>query len=369
MLKVGFFVPSGKLGGAEQLVKELIIGYTKNNNIPYVFFLTNNNVELFLDGIDIDKSQVYISPFKRESFGYLYLPFVCLFHTIKFGKLDFVFSTHVHLNSLVGLFRRFRIIYSKVQISRESTLIFKRFSGFRLLLFKLFYKIGYRFIPIILCQTRLMRSELIKNLPWLLDYSKILVLNNPINLDLVKNKSVIEFNKPDFDYIVSAGSLTYNKGFDILIKSFKNISIEFPNIKLLILGEGEYRSELEKLVIDLNLENRILLLGWQKNVYPYFVNAKACIVSSRIEGFPNVLLQKMACCNTIVSTLCADGIDQIPGLFTCQINDSDILERKILKALSTDNANNRLLFDNYLKRNTIDNYIAQLNEIVDEQTR
>lgn len=362
-MNLGFFLPSGTKGGAEYIFLQLILEYQNRGHKTVIFFLTKKNVDSFILDIDNNKSIIYICPVNRELYGYFFLPFFCFFHTLKYKKFSLVFSTHVHLNSLVALYRKFYLINSASHVARESTLIFKRFIGIKLLMFKFFYHFGYRFIPNIICQTELMKDELVKNLPWLSNFSNILVMTNPINLTEIKIKSILPFDKPPFEYIVAAGSLTYVKGFDILIKSFKNCLLKFPELKLLILGEGIIRKDLENLIKLLQISESVLLLGWQNNVYPFFKYSKVCVVSSRIEGFPNVLLQEMACNNSVVSTLCAGGIENIPGIYYCQTECVDQLANSIIKAIETNNNENRILFDRYLEQNSVKNYVSKLNKL------
>ena len=109
----------------------------------------------------------------------------------------------------------------------------------------------------------------------------------------------------------------------------------------------------------LGLQNRVILYGFAKNVYPIFKKAKLCVVSSRIEGFPNVLLQMMSQNNAIVSTLCAGEIANIKGIFTCENNDVASLKDAMEKGLNN-NKNNQLIFKDYLKSRSIDKFVNSI---------
>ncbi len=93
--------------------------------------------------------------------------------------------------------------------------------------------------------------------------------------------------------IVSVGRLVYEKKFDILIRSFALISNQ-TNDHLIIYGEGPLRSELEKLIVELGLLNRVVLPGIINNVADAIVNARMFILSSEVEGLPNALMEAMA---------------------------------------------------------------------------
>ena len=126
---------------------------------------------------------------------------------------------------------------------------------------------------------------------------------------------------------------------------------------MVILGEGNLRDKLQKKIISYNLENHIKLLGFVGNVYPYFKYSDLCVVSSRIEGFPNVLLQMMSQNTKIVSTKCAGGIEEIPGIFIAETNDEKSLEQAMELALRHNTTANREIFDDFLNERAIHNFI------------
>ncbi|HER24668.1 MAG TPA: glycosyltransferase family 4 protein [Candidatus Atribacteria bacterium] len=132
---------------------------------------------------------------------------------------------------------------------------------------------------------------------------------NPINFKLIGDKLLSQ--KPlKFEYILAAGRLHRQKGFDILINSFARSS--FKNlIKLVILGEGEERKNLEELILKLDLKNQVLLLGAVDNPFIYMKHAKFFIFSSRYEGFGNILLEVLACETPVVATDCETGTSEI----------------------------------------------------------
>ena len=75
----------------------------------------------------------------------------------------------------------------------------------------------------------------------------------------------------------------------------------------MILGDGPLRSELEALIIELGLEDVVSLLGYVENPLKYFARADVFVLSSHVEGLPNVLVEAMMCGCTPVSTDCPTG--------------------------------------------------------------
>jgi len=132
---------------------------------------------------------------------------------------------------------------------------------------------------------------------------------NPIDLKLINQKLIA--SKPfEFDYILAIGRLNRQKGFDILIKSFAKTNLR-KRVKLVILGEGEERKYLEKLIVKYDLKSQVLLFGKVDNPFIYMKYAKFFISSSRHEGFGNVLLEALACRAPIISTNCETGTSEI----------------------------------------------------------
>jgi len=132
---------------------------------------------------------------------------------------------------------------------------------------------------------------------------------NPIDLKLIDRKLIA--SKPfEFDYILATGRLNRQKGFDILIKAFAKTNLR-KRVKLVILGEGKERKNLEKLIVELDLKKQVLLYGKVDNPFVYMKYAKYFILSSRYEGFANVLLEVLACGTPVIVTDCETGTSEI----------------------------------------------------------
>ena len=132
---------------------------------------------------------------------------------------------------------------------------------------------------------------------------------NPLNLDYI-TKELLAPKPFEFDYILAIGRLNRQKGFDILIKAFAKSDLK-NMIKLVILGEGKERKNLEELIAELNLKNQVLLFGKVDNPFIYMKYAKFFILSSRYEGFGNVLLEALACRTPVIATNCETGSSEI----------------------------------------------------------
>jgi glycosyltransferase involved in cell wall biosynthesis len=111
---------------------------------------------------------------------------------------------------------------------------------------------------------------------------------------------------PSHPTIVSVGRLTLAKDYPTLLRAFARVAAGGED-RLLILGDGELRAELEGLVRELGLEGRVDLPGFVANPFAAMARAALFVLSSQREGMPNVLIQAMACGCPVVATDCRSG--------------------------------------------------------------
>jgi glycosyltransferase involved in cell wall biosynthesis len=114
-----------------------------------------------------------------------------------------------------------------------------------------------------------------------------------------------------FDHhILSVGTLKVQKDHATLIRAFASLPASL-NAKLTILGEGGLRAELEALVLQLGLQGKVAMPGFVVDAYPWFRSADLFVLSSRWEGFGNVIVEALECGLPVVSTDCQSGPAEI----------------------------------------------------------
>jgi len=96
------------------------------------------------------------------------------------------------------------------------------------------------------------------------------------------------------------------KGFADLIRAMRELSRK-RRARLVILGDGPLRAELEALIVELGLTDVVSLQGYVENPLKFFSRADVFVLSSHVEGLPNVLVEAMMCGCTPVSTDCPTG--------------------------------------------------------------
>ena len=143
------------------------------------------------------------------------------------------------------------------------------------------------------------------------DESKMYVLYDPIlkyrEISHLKYKKNLPDNLLNEKYLLAIGRLTKQKNFEFLIKNFKEISKKYKQFKLVIIGEGELEKKLKKQIKLFKLEEKVLLLGFQKNVYKFLKNAEVFILTSLWEEIGFVLVEASSCDVNIISSDCKNG--------------------------------------------------------------
>jgi glycosyltransferase involved in cell wall biosynthesis len=164
---------------------------------------------------------------------------------------------------------------------------------------ELLRKLTYRHADTLVVQTEAVRA-------WgeqMVRPGRVAVISNPV---LVK-PSHGEAPPNRSRTIAAMGRLDPQKGFDLLVQAFAQVAAGFPEWALVIYGEGAERGRLEHLVREYKLGNRVRFPGRTTKPHDELSQAQVFVLSSRYEGFPNALLEAMACGCAVVSFDCPSG--------------------------------------------------------------
>ena len=148
-----------------------------------------------------------------------------------------------------------------------------------------------------------------------IERQKIKVIYNPVYkpadaIEVTPNSLVQNFLSDNRKFIIAVGRLTKQKDFPTLIKAFSLVRKKM-DISLIILGEGPLRQELETLINQLGLQDHVLLPGFISNPSYYVRKAAAFVISSKYEGFGNVIVEALGVGTPIISTDCPSGPSEI----------------------------------------------------------
>ena len=318
-------------GGAERIVMTLANHLPREKFEPKIMLLRKDGGYL-----RYVKDDVEIIDLNTERIRHSIRP---ILKEIRKRKPDIVFSGFGEVNAYLSLFIK---LFPKTKfIARETNVVSEHVTRKEIKFFYKFYN-SYRNI---ICQSDDMAQDLLKNFD--IKSNKIVKINNPVDFDFIddklKSSQRPESFKQNFKNVVAIGNLSSRKGFDNLLKVFSRLKNE--NILLHILGDGRDKDMLHEMKELLGLKN-VTFHGRQENPYQFLKFADLFVLSSRYEGFPNVLLEAGACGTFSLANNCPGGINEIvhSGVNgeVSDINNHEDFAQDILKVLKQEHDENSI---------------------------
>lgn len=226
-------------------------------------------------------------------------------------------------------------------------------------------KYFYHKIDHVINQCHSMRDDLLSIYPQLAHNSSVIF--NPISSHIekyVNNNDLTKIEKKN--YILCVGRLEQVKALHYAIEGFASIADEFPNLRLKIVGQGNLENKLKKKAFGCSVGNKVDFEGFQKNIIPYYLYAKATIQTSYYEGYPNVLIESIALNTPVVAFNCPGGTNEIiqDGIngYLVKHQNIDDLNKKLSILLT-----NKFIYKNMknsIKKNQIDHVFECYNKII-----
>lgn len=315
MKTILFILPDLSQGGAERVITTIINHLDRKKYTPKLILFEKKGFYLSYLKDDVEIIELNVSRIRYSIFKIIPL--------IRKIKPEIVFvgwgEISAFISPLIPLFKKTKFI------ARETNVVSEHVKRKEIKFFYKFYNNFHR----IIAQSDDMKNDLINNIG--IRPENIIKINNPVDFELIdsKLKSNEKVYSDKVKNIVAIGNLSQRKGFDLLLKVFTHLKTE--NIKLHILGDGADKENLLQLKENLNLDN-IEFLGVKSNPFPYLQQADLFILSSRYEGFPNVLLEAGACGTYSLANDCPGGISEIiqngiNGEISDIQNDKEFAER------------------------------------------
>lgn len=151
-----------------------------------------------------------------------------------------------------------------------------------------------------------------------LEKSKIFTIHNGYDLEKIRALAEEELEEEEMrvfsnKVIITAGTFRSEKGYWHLLKAFSIIAQSNKDVRLVILGEDykNNRKKVEILAEQLHISDLVSILGYKENPYKYLSKARIYVLSSVFEGFPNALVEAMACGLSVVASDCPSGPREI----------------------------------------------------------
>ncbi|MDO4690977.1 MAG: glycosyltransferase [Fusobacterium sp.] len=355
MIKIGFCIRNLYLGGIEKLLSELILSLYQENKYE-ISLLTKEKTDTYLFNLVKDKVKIFylVENNSKKTFLSKFISSIKKRKRLyEFSKnLDIVidFSNGDFYNYVRRIQNKKKIVFihSSYEFLKNTTPVEKILSKYDIIVTA---GIG------VFKEMAKNNIKNLYNLENMVDYSNI--------EKKLKEKLDINFEIKENYFLTVCRLYEKHKDVKTLIEAF---SLYTGDEKLIIVGEGPDRKNLEKLTKEKKLENRVIFLGAITNPFVLMKNAKIFILSSKVEGFGLVLVEALYCGTKVISSDCPVGPKEIlengeiGELFETG-NPRDLLEKlntSISKKYDNDKIRNSL--DKYSK----ENYIIGFNNLINK---
>ena len=228
----------------------------------------------------------------------------------------------------------------------------KGIAGLKMIVIKFINQWLLKSAKIIVAQNVEMRNQILEY--YRLPNDKVVAINNPVDADYVRASaegSKNPFHSGEVNFL-NVCNIAYSKGIDVLESAWPKVKAAIPNAHMNIVGRNtsDYAQEL---IAKAQSLSEFTFWGFQSNPYSFLKHCDVFVLPSRMEGFPNVILEALCFNRPVASTTCVavikDIIQQGSNGYYCNIEDPDALADCMIKAAELKNIENKYsMFDKEL---------------------
>lgn len=301
--RIGLLAPNLQSGGAERVLSNISLNLTKAGYEVYLLLYDTQDICYNYGGKLIDLKGKAGSNFLNKTILRIFRIVKVIYYKKRY-KLDIMLS-FLYSANIVNYFS-----FGKT----KRILACRGYSDF-LHHGKKYAKMITKTDQLII-QTERLKEEFVKK--YGVDKLKLSVIYNPFNIKMISEISneYIDNNTQVFidshKTICTVGTFKKDKGFWHLIKAFCLVKKRIPDAGLIFIG---HRGEMEKDIIEMaratDYKEDILFLGYQENPFKYIAKCMVYASTSLHEGFPNALIEAMACSTAVISSDCLTGPREI----------------------------------------------------------
>lgn len=368
MKHIALFIPTLGGGGAERVTIALArgfadLGYRVSLVVANATGSLANEVPLNVTVVDLKVGRVLFAVKQLSTW-------------LRKEKPDILISSQGHANIAAFLSNRLAGTPSRLIVREVSTpsVNLKHLTGWSAWFWRTVTGYVYERADVVVAVSQGvaedLRAYLARGLP------NLRVIYNPVLVDDIASKANEKVEHPwlqsghSIPVVLAVGRLTEAKNYPLLINAF-SLLLKQQRAKLIILGEGEQRPMLEKLISTLGIAKEVSMPGFDSNPFKYMAKASVYVMSSDWEGLPGALIQALYLCGNVVSTDCPSGPREIlaDGRYgvLVPVNDMNALADAIklkLEAAGHDKRDSEL--DSFLaafgENSSIRQYCSQFNE-------
>ena len=305
--KLFLFRPTLGEGGADRVTLTLLEELDRSRLAPSLVLVRREGVLLGRVPRDVEVIDL--------GAGSLWTAWWPLARLLRHSRPEILFSTSggANVTALVACLlapRPERLVIS------ERNVLFRRAKRIRRFVLFLLKRLLYARADEITVVSAGLKEQLARRLG--LPRKRIRVVRNPVVTAELAELATAPANHPWLDderpLLLAAGRLVLEKDFATLLRAFAIVRKSHP-ARLLVLGDGPLRAELERLAVDLGVRGDVDMPGFDRNPFRFMSRCRVFVLSSAFEGLPGVLIQAMACGAAVVATDCPTGPAEIvhPG--------------------------------------------------------
>ncbi|HQL67339.1 MAG TPA: glycosyltransferase [Caldisericia bacterium] len=359
---ITFVLPTLEIGGAEKMTLNLIQGLL---NFSYKIDLILINAKGPLLKYVPKGCNIINFKLKHTLFS--------LFKFIKYLRNEtpiVLISSLTHLNIITIISILISRVKTKLIIMEQANLTsVTKNNNLKVKIVSILAHFLYKRANFIIAVSECVKEDLLKKILGI--ENKIRVIYNPIpnnDMFLMSSEPVYHkwFLKKNMPIILSIGRLAKEKNYSTLLQAFKLVK-NVVRCKLVIIGDGPERENLENLAKNLQINEDLWMPGFDVNPYKYMSKSDIFVLTSIYEGLPNVLIEALALGLPLVSTDCESGPreiikNNINGLLV-KVGDYESLSQAIIYILK--NRNKFITNKNELEKFKIENIVYEYKNLID----
>lgn len=327
-MNIGLMISALNSGGAERVVSHLSHILSEKYNIHVILF-EDTYMEYTCGGTVHSLDVPAVSGSAVVKLKLLVRRIRKLKALIKREKLDCVIS-FMDSPNFVNLFAKVTGCRKVISIRNYSGLENRQSALGRLT--DAAMKILYRRADCVVAVSKLIEKNFCEH--YGIAKEKICTIYNPYNFEDIRKKGEVPLTEPEQTFydghfvFANVGRIMYQKGVWHLVKAFSIVHSQHPDARLVIVGEDLSDGKLTALIDQLGIQDSVLLTGRTRNPYQYMKNADCYVLSSLFEGFPNAMVEAMACGCPVIAADCKSG----PREILCENVDLDAVINEVTEA-------------------------------------